>query len=112
MITMSWKDLLKTNGLGQKVANLEEAELWLGFLAEKSPTMRKILDESDLRYWGILNFFELADDNLVINALKVGIKEYEDSHPAIKNRTSSQEKSGRVKQLLEFLEESKRIIGD
>ena len=109
---MSWEDMLKSNGLGQQVANLEEAELWLEFLVQKSTTMRKILLESDLRYWGVLNFFELADDNLVINALRAGIKEYEDSHPAIKNRSSSQEKNWRIKQLLEFLEESKRIIGD
>ena len=107
---MGWEEILKSNGLVQKVANLEEAELWLGFLAEKSPTMRKALDETDLNYSGVKNFFELADDNLVINTLRAGIKEYEDSHPEIKNRSSSQE-SWRRQQLVEFLDESKKIIG-
>ncbi len=103
---MSWENILKIDGLGQQVANLEEAELWLKFLAEKSPTMREILDETDLNYSGYKNFFELADDNLVINTLRAGIKEYEDTH-----LTPSQSENPRIKQLIEFLDATKRIIG-
>ena len=81
---MGWEEILKSNGLGQKVMSLPDAETYLKVLWGISNNMIAILDNSwhkidpeDKTEGWPFNWFSIADDNLASEAIKAALNDYE-----------------------------------